>query len=592
MIVPMRKVTLMLSANAKETALKKLRKLEVLHVENVRPPQSNDIDVLQSESARIEDALGIIGEGSQKKRDVSSKDILSHVNKIIELSEEKDNKTRKLEELQETYGWFEKWGSVSYASVQTLKDAGVFVRFYEADKKALKEFPGKASVHIVREDKTSVLIAYFALSEEDRLKFKEDTMPEVEYALLKEEIDRIKNEIKKIDRDLKALFGIRESLLNYLDDLNKRLEFYRVMHGMGDEEHFVYLQGFCPVEVAPKVIKAADAEGWAYIIREPDNPTEVPTLIRNPGWLRIIDPLFKFMGTLPGYDEFDISLWFLFFFSLFFGIIIGDAGYGLVFLGLTVFASIKAGKKVPKEPFRLMGVLSVTTILWGMITGNWFGYAQIARLPFLNSVVIDQIDSFAGDNSMFMMYLCFIIALVHLSIAHALRAIKIINSPKALGELGWIVILIALFFVAGWLVIDKPLPGFVGPLAMAGIFLTLVFSNFQKNVLKGVGATLGNLPLDIISSFSDVVSYLRLFAVGYASVTVASSFNGMALGAGINSILSGFVAALVLVMGHSLNIVLGLMSVVVHGIRLNMLEFSGHLSMQWAGKTYDPFREK
>ena len=116
-------------------------------------------------------------------------------------------------------------------------------------------------------------------------------------------------------------------------------------------------------------------------------------------------------------------------------------------------------------------------------------------------------------------------------------------------------------------------------------------SVFQKNIIKGIFTTLGDLPLSIVSSFSDIVSYLRLFAVGYASVTVANSFNNMAIGSGIHSILGGLIAALVLFLGHGLNIMLGLMSVIVHGIRLNMLEFSGHLNMQWAGKKYEPFKE-
>jgi V/A-type H+-transporting ATPase subunit I len=126
---------------------------------------------------------------------------------------------------------------------------------------------------------------------------------------------------------------------------------------------------------------------------------------------------------------------------------------------------------------------------------------------------------------------------------------------------------------------------------LAGCLAVLLFTNFQKNIAKGMLQSLSNLPLNIISSFSDVVSYLRLFAVGYATVTVASSFNGMALQMGFNSILSGLIGALILFLGHSLNIILALMSVVVHGIRLNMLEFSGHMGMQWSGKAYKPFRE-
>jgi len=145
--------------------------------------------------------------------------------------------------------------------------------------------------------------------------------------------------------------------------------------------------------------------------------------------------------------------------------------------------------------------------------------------------------------------------------------------------------------VANHLVLGKPLPGFVAILFMAGVSLIAIFSHFQKNILKGILLSLSNLPLDIINTFSDVVSYIRLFAVGMATVIVASSFNEMALGAGINSVLSGLISVVVLLFGHALNIILALMSVLVHGVRLNMLEFSGHIGMQWSGKKYRPFRE-
>jgi len=106
-----------------------------------------------------------------------------------------------------------------------------------------------------------------------------------------------------------------------------------------------------------------------------------------------------------------------------------------------------------------------------------------------------------------------------------------------------------------------------------------------------LGATIGNLPLSIISAFGDVVSYLRLFAVGMAGAVVEVSFNNMAIGDGVDNLLKGIIAVLIIIFGHGLNIVLCMMSVIVHGIRLNMLEFSGHLGMQWTGQKYEPFRE-
>jgi len=141
------------------------------------------------------------------------------------------------------------------------------------------------------------------------------------------------------------------------------------------------------------------------------------------------------------------------------------------------------------------------------------------------------------------------------------------------------------------LVLNREIPAITLTLFIIGSGLVILFSHPKKNIFKGALLSLADLPLKVISSFSDVVSYLRLFAVGYATVAVAMAFNNMALASGINSIFSGIMAALILFLGHVLNILLALMAVIVHGIRLNMLEFSGHLDMEWSGIKYEPFRE-
>ncbi len=236
-----------------------------------------------------------------------------------------------------------------------------------------------------------------------------------------------------------------------------------------------------------------------------------------------------------------------------------------------------------------MYVLSGATIGWGAISGTWFGYQEIAQLPILSLLVVDEVNSFVDENQPFMMFLCFVIGAVHLTIARATAALRKINSVTALSELGWIGIIWSLFFVAGNLVLGRSIPEYTMWLLGSGIGLVLLFANQQPSVLRGVVTTLADLPLKLIGSFSDIVSYLRLFAVGYASVVVASSFNDMALEIGFDSLVGGFGAAGVLFVGHALNVTLGMMAVIVHGIRLNMLEFSGHLGMQWSGKPYRPF---
>jgi V/A-type H+-transporting ATPase subunit I len=590
----MKKLTLFTLENHKDDTLAKLRKLSVVHIRPIKPPTAEDIISTESELNKIEKCLSILGaeEGepsvSPKQNVKKTKEI---VDEIISLDSQRSHLADKLNEKREKLSWFEKWGDVFLKDIEELKKSGIYIRLYATDKSFLKKAPKDKIIKVVNEDKNSIYITLISDSEEEQLELKEEIVPTESLTTIKSEIVSIEKNLSNIENRLVNLKNYREIILGHKEKLAKQLEFLTIKYGMGVESSISYLQGYCPIDAIDRVKKKADKEGWGYLIEEPDNPEEVPTLIRNPKWIRIVNPVFQFMGTLPGYNEFDISFWFLCFFSIFFAMLIGDAGYGVVFLLLSICAR-KKFKNAPNEPFLLIYVLSVATIVWGAITGTWFGFEQIARLPFLNYFVIDKINSFAEENQDLMMYITFVIGVIHLTIAHALLGLKVINSVKALAQLGWIFIIWGIFFLAGTLVLDRPLPGSALLLIGGGAILVLLFANYQKkHFLKGIGTTIGSLPLDVISSFADIVSYLRLFAVGYATVIVASSFNEMAIGSGINSVISGLVAAFILLLGHSLNIILGIMSVIVHGIRLNMLEFSSHLGMQWSGKKYEPFKE-
>jgi len=415
-------------------------------------------------------------------------------------------------------------------------------------------------------------------------------VPPEDYTLLTEKLATYQKELAAAEKILGELAKEKQQLDSFIRQLVKRRKFWEVFYGMNDQGKFALLQGYCPVPEVERLVSFVKQQGFGYLIEQPDNQEETPTYIKNPRWISIVNPVFRLMNTLPGYQEFDISLVFLAFFSVFFAMLIGDAGYGFIFLGITCLAKLKL-KKMPGQLVALLCLLSITTIIWGTITGTWFGCEQIGKIPFLNQLVIREIDSFIDSNQDFMIYFCFLIGIIQLSIAHLMRFFRLINSLRALSQLGWLGIMWGLFFLASALIVNKPFPPFAGYLFVGGIVLALLFTNPQKNIFKGILSSLADLPLTVISSFSDIVSYLRLFAVGYASVTIASSFNGMAASVGFGHILSGFIAAAILFMGHALNITLGLMAVIVHGIRLNMLEFAGHLNMQWSGKKYQPFTE-
>lgn len=589
MIVKMQKITILVTSKDADNALGALRKLGVLHIEYSGPPRAERITATEDKISGIETALSIISREDKQRRDCTQEEVPAYIKEIITANKERESLLESRRKLEGKIEWFERWGNISPSSLAALEKANVFIKLYVVGGKLLKSIPDEKMVHIIKKVGGDVYLALVSEVADDRLDFLQIEIPDKDLPVLEKKYNEVNNQLEKIDNRLGDLSQYRESLLTYKDNLAHRLEFYKVRFGMAKEEGFDYLRGFCPEKDVGDINRLASKEGWAVLSETPDNPEEVPTLVKNPRWIEIINPVFKFIGTLPGYKEYDISLWFLLFFSIFFALLIGDAGYGLIFL-LVTFLVKKKLKNMPREPLFLMFALSLATMIWGAITGNWFGFERIAHFPIFNSLVISKINSFISSNQIFVMYLSFLIGVIHLTIAHAIIAFRFINSLLALAHLGWVCILWGLFFVAGKIILNNPIPQIMGIIFSAGIVLVILFSHSQKNFFKGILLSLGDLPLKIVSSFSDIVSYVRLFAVGYASVIVATSFNNMALSIGFNSIFSGLIAVVVLFLGHSLNIVLGVMAVVVHGIRLNMLEFSGHLSMQWSGKEYRPFR--
>jgi V/A-type H+-transporting ATPase subunit I len=367
---------------------------------------------------------------------------------------------------------------------------------------------------------------------------------------------------------------------------------------MESEDTFSYLQGFLPKNTIDQVKKHAETNGWGYIIEDPaeEDSENIPTLVKMPKWLKMVKPIFSFMGTIPGYKEFDISFWFMMFFMVFVALLIGDAGYGCIFLGAGLFFHIKKGKQLKsKDAIYLIYTLAISVIAWGTVTGTWFGSVTIANLPFFKSMIVPSLSTFNPtvikgfeNNQQFIIFVCFLIGAIHLTLAHLIIILKRINTLRVFGDLGWIGIIWVMYFLANYFVIKRPLPSYTMTLLWISTVLAFLFNNPQKSIIKTLVESLKNLftfIFDIIGVFSHIVSYIRLFAVGLATVAVASGFNQMA--AGTNVISGAFIA----IGGQSLNIVLAVMAVIVHGIRLNMLEFSSHLSMEWSGKDYKPFKD-
>jgi V/A-type H+-transporting ATPase subunit I len=267
--------------------------------------------------------------------------------------------------------------------------------------------------------------------------------------------------------------------------------------------------------------------------------------------------------------------------------LIGDAGYGLAYLGLTYWLQKKKGKAVANKNIFFLGyLLSSCAIIWGALSGTFFGQEWLTTrnikplLPALN-------DPAAMQN------ICFLLGAIHLTVAHAWRACVKFPQQNFLADVGWIAVLWSGYFLARALILAEPFPGFGLPLALGAIALVLFFSEPRKNILKRLGAGFLSVTfgLSFMSAFTDVVSYVRLFAVGLAGVAIANTTNTIAagLGPGIIAFLGGI---FITVIGHALNLALGPIAVLVHGVRLNVLEFGvNHTNISWGGEAYRPLEE-
>lgn len=585
MIVPMKKAAIIVQEKDADFAVGALRGLGVLHVEHQRVPAGRELSLIVEDAGLLNAAIGILSGKEfvvkeEAGTDEAPADWKFTARHIVDLKKRLDQLKEYSRSLDALIQRWESWGDFDPEQIHALRQRGIYLRLYQIPAADLKKPPQDLLIR-----KFSVVggLMNCAVVSRDgcNLAYKELELPKTGLAAMRARLAEDSRMMKLIREEIHKQAAYKTALVNARDALKKEQELCEALSGMGESAGLRYLNGYLPADKAHILSTLAKKERWGFLISDPEEDDLVPTLTRLPRWLKIISPVFKAIELVPGYHELDISFWFLIFFSVFFGMIIGDAGYGIIFSALTFIAQLKWGKKVSGAgPFVLLYLLSGCAVIWGFLTGTFFGQ------EWLSGLFGPPVPALRSNKNI--QELCFFLGALHLSIAHCWRALIKLPSLKALSEAGWLLILWGAFFLARLLILRDVFPVFGKWFFAGGAALVVLFTSPRKDILKGVGAGLGDLFLNLINNFTDIVSYIRLFAVGMATVAVADSFNRMASGVGFGSVVSGGLAALILLLGHSLNILLGPMSILVHGVRLNVLEFCGHLNIKWSGFAYKP----
>ena len=589
MIVEMKKVFLILSQTQIRAALNNLRALGLIHIEHENTPSGVELNEIIEKLNLIEQSRSILSSGDQRQparhTAKEQEDWMTICRHIVDLQKRYDQLREYSVTLNSGIDLWKAWGDFDPQEVIALRQNNIHLRFYQIPKHQVNNLPSGFLLKIISmQDGLANCVVIGPADIE--LNFKKLELPKLSLSQMQNRLNEDAKMMQEIKEELAAHLFYQGKLITAENSLLAQKDFYAVLKGMGQEGEIAYLKGYIPADAEEKLIKLSRQNGWGILTLKPSEEDSVPTLLRNPSWIKLIQPVLKLLELVPGYSEIDISPLFLVFFSLFFGMIIGDAGFGLLYLILTFIVHKKMGKKLKdKTPIFLFYVLSSCAIIWGVLSGTFFGQAWLVGLGIKPLIPL-------LSNINFVQALCFLIGAVHLTIAHSWRFALKLPSLTAFADLGWISIIWAAFFLAKNLLLGDLFPSFGTGLIYGGITLVILFTSPQRNILKGIGEGLAAVALGLVNNFTDVVSYVRLFAVGLAGVAIADAFNMMAFGSGSRSIGAITGGILILIAGHGLNFILGPMSVLVHGVRLNVLEFCSHANVAWSGFAYKPFCNK
>lgn len=600
MIAPMKRAFLLMSEKERRDTAKKLRALGLVHLEPMSG-SGDAYDALAADALMLEAALPFLAEyGPQKgEQELGYREAVEHAKRVLELEEEIRALNDRAGTISAEIERVRPWGSFDPSALAELSGLGVPIRLAAAPVKRLAALAEQLDFVTLSRVKGQAHLAVLAGAEyelpADVVEFR---APEASLDELQARLSATKKAIMDAKASIASRAVYEECMRHTLAGIHRDLQLETVRSGAPSDGGVLWYSGWVPAKSAHVLAEAAGKHGWAIILDDPLDDEQPPTKLENNAVVRMVQPIMDFMGTVPNYREYDISGWFLLFFGIFFAMIFGDAGYGSLMLGLVAMLALRSRAKSGRlaDGYKLFMFLSGLTVLWGALSGNWFALGRDALPPFLQAIAIEPIASWNPASNENIKVLCFILGALQLAVAHIKNVLRDFPKPKFIGQLGSLALVLGMYYLVLNLVVSSakfPVPSWGLYAILGGFSLSFLFGSWETGPIQSVLDSLKNiisLFLGTVSFFADIVSYIRLWAVGLAGVAIAQTVNGMASPL-LRIPLAIVFGGLILVVGHGLNLAMGALSVVVHGMRLNLLEFSGHMGMEWSGYQYQPFKD-
>jgi V/A-type H+-transporting ATPase subunit I len=588
-IVPLVKVTLYGPSVEKNAVLDGLQRLGCLHLNDLRPAAA-ELPSVAPTAVDARAAWQYLRDCPVRRRPLrrgTDVDLQAVVKEALEI---RDRSRALVEERAQLRRWIadlEPWGDFelpAWAHEGTLRFWFYIVPHHQVARLRETQFAWR----IVAHDHRFAYVVVVAAEQPVGIPGTAVALEPRSLSTLQARREHVERELEELDYRRIGLTLYRDVLRESLDEADDRAARERAALATLDQDQLFAVQGWAPRARASPLRQFAADRKLAVTIEAPDPRDTPPTLLKNPSAVRGGEGMVTFYKT-PAYSLWDPSTAVFFAFAIFFGMIFSDGGYGLV-LGII---SLALWKRLGSGGARgVLLALVLSSVAYGVLVGSFFGVEPHAGTWLARLHVLD------ANDQVLMMWLAIGIGAVHLSYANLVTAWRQRTSLNALHALGWVGIILGGLCAglgnsyAGLAQLSRV--GLVG--VGLGALLVLLFTS-ERPFGLGPKLLLGRL-LDglmgltgLSKAFGDVLSYLRLFALGLASIKLAEAFNGLAAGAFALKGVGLALGLLILAIGHSINFAMGIMGGVVHGLRLNVIEFF-NWSVQEEGELFRVFRKQ
>ena len=606
MIVPMIKYSFLVYHCDYPEFLKELKKTGVVHIQRKEKEPSPEMQDLYRKISDVKQTiknLEIISKNSEKpvnqNRNFTGEDLYKQ---ILNLNIDLEALRQQKSVLEKEMKLLEPWGDFSVALLHNLEKEGFVFRFLTTSiRKYNEEWEKEHYIKIIGDYSGT---RYFVLIDKNNNETKQIELPNTDEVKLPEKsLNELRTEIIKNseqEKELKSeLIHIAhfeaDRLETYFQQLSEEVEDMNVIRQTAHEaEGTVSLvEGWAPESNTLQLNTYLEKNNILYVERKPEEGDDVPVLLKNNKFAK----MFEFIGELydlPNYRERDLTAFFAPFYVIFFGLCLGDAGYGLIFLLLGLFARSKVKEPVMKEVMSLLSILGGATILMGIISGTFFGIPLLeSKIAWIQKFKVIMLDS----NKLF--YNALLMGVIQILFGMILKwtsEIKRSGFLGALSTLGWLLILMG---VGGTAALSKfaiisPEIAKLGYIIFgsAGGICVFLLNNIKRNPIINVGAGIWDSYNMATGLLGDVLSYIRLFALGLSGGVMGFVFNDLAVSMSGNigiPVVSQLVALFILLFGHGINIFIAALGSFVHPMRLTFVEFYKNSGFEGGGKKYKPF---